>query len=160
HFPSLALLDVDGDGAPDVFLDDPMNGPGQGSFGAPTFQIPTQGWWEPLVSPVTDPAYQPYAQAGHLMRSVTASSLYRDLDGDGQPDILLAYKDPSSGNDIHYDAVRFRGSNHRVEVSPASLPTDPCKIWIDANGDGLLDVVTPGNGATYINYGGGFVRSA
>jgi hypothetical protein len=161
RFPSVLLLDFDGDGAPDFFQDDPATAVGEGWVGAPQYQNVSASTWGTPIWPIYDPAYRPYIDAGHLDNSHASESLYRDLDGDGQPDLLWAYEDPNvSSHPIHYDAIRVRGPSHTVEVSDSGLLPYACKIWLDANGDGLLDVVYPEVGLTLVNYGGRFKWSS
>src|SRR5262249_48303977 len=114
-------------------------------------------------NPTNNPAYSAFAQAGHITNSRPSLSVYRDVNGDGQAALLWAYQDASAPDPkpIHFDALKIRGPGRtNVEVSSPNLPYDACMVWLDANGDGLIDVVYPTQGKTYVNVGGDFVQSA
>src|SRR5262249_30288037 len=114
---TLSVFDFDGDGVPDVSIDkfyrDASN------FGAARYGDSQTGVWSPALWPLDDPAYLPYRQADtdRMANARPKLSLYRDIDGDGQPELLWAYAKPQQSNDsLRYDILRARGAAHAVEV--------------------------------------------
>lgn len=81
-------------------------------------------------------------------------SLFRDLDGDGETELLIA-------NGSAFTLLRAKvegrpGQLSTIEVidnGAAGLEPDRCNIFADTNGDGLLDVVNP-VARTYFKFDG------
>src|SRR5262249_37221882 len=88
---------------------------------------------------------------------------YLDIDGDGAMDVLAPYG--TAGAD-RYDALHVRGNPaaSHIEMTPLEIDIQQnnCDVFVDVNGDGLLDQVNVENGADVrLNRGDGrFTSSA
>jgi RHS repeat-associated protein len=130
------LLDLGGDMLPDwLYPDSTANaafpkGTGVGWSWVQQNNSTLQGWNSP---------YRIYGRGGKY--SLGVPDQFVDLDGDGAIDVLTV-SPFVSGNAAYYDIYQSSG------VKATSLVKDSCNLFVDANGDGLPELVNFNGGLT------------